>query len=102
MTELEKQLLDAAKEALEAGSDGDWQSARKALSAAIATAEAAQPYAPVIEYANNHPWALVSTPDGQESISVSIGRLSFDEDGRAYVFAFVGDCERRMYLDGRG
>ena len=56
MTELEKQLLDAAKEAFEAGSDGDWQSARKALSAAIAAAEAAQPVGPglyAILYRNN-------------------------------------------------
>ena len=32
-------LLDAAKEALESGNDGDWQSARKALASAIAAAE---------------------------------------------------------------
>jgi len=38
---------DAAKEALESGNDGDWQSARKALSAAIAAAEQqAQPEPP--------------------------------------------------------
>lgn len=38
-SEINRQLLDAAKEALESGNDGDWQSARKALASAIAAAE---------------------------------------------------------------
>lgn len=39
MHKLTEILLDAAKEALEAGQDGDWQSARKALASAIELAE---------------------------------------------------------------
>lgn len=37
--EINQPLLDAAKGALDAGNDGDWQSARKALALAIAAAE---------------------------------------------------------------
>lgn len=50
------------------------------------------------EKVHGHEWATVATIDGEKSISVSIGRLLYDEEGRAYLLAFDGDEERRLYL----
>ena len=61
---------------------------------------------PVIEYAHEHPWATVSTKDGDYSVIVSLSSLLYDEEGQAYMLAFYTpagepNCETRelrLYL----
>lgn len=59
---------------------------------------------PEITYSHGHPWADVKTADGDYSLSVSLTRLHYDEDGRAYLLAFYtpkgtdNAQERRLYI----
>ena len=53
---------------------------------------------PRIEKVHGHPWAQVQTLDGEHQISVSIGRLLYDEEGSPYLLAFQGAEEKRLYL----
>lgn len=84
----------------------EWRKKAEAFTRNPAGQQQAEPVAPSfsmpnIEYVHGNPWVSLSTADGEETISVSIGRALWDEDGRAYVLAFVGEDERRMYFDGK-
>ena len=52
-----------------------------------------------ISYVHEHPWATVQTLDGSHAVQVSISRLLYDEDGKAYLLAFKEEEEKRLYID---
>jgi hypothetical protein len=64
---------------------------------------------PHIEYAGPHPWAMVSTKDGDYTVSVSLSSLCYDEDGDPYLLSYytpagVPSCETRelrLYLSSK-
>lgn len=64
---------------------------------------------PHIEYAHGHPWATVSTKDGDYTVSVSLSNLCYDEDGNPYLLAYYSpdgepNCETRelrLYLSSK-
>ena len=51
-----------------------------------------------IEIGNGHQWATVTTNDSAHGVSVSIGSLLYDDEGRAYLLAFQGETELRLYV----
>lgn len=56
---------------------------------------------PVITYAHEHPWASVSTSDGERTLKVAIGGLCYYQDGSVYLLAHDESREYRLYLDAR-
>ena len=64
---------------------------------------------PHIEYAHEHPWATVSTKDGDYTVSVSLHHLHYDEERQPYLLAFYSpkgepSCETRelrLYLSSK-
>ena len=54
---------------------------------------------PEIEYAHEHPWATVKTPDGKHEVSVSLTSLLYDEEGGIYLLVHQHPFqERRLYI----